>query len=106
MLFRKTGYVYLQHLIVAVHCHTFFYLWSLVEQGWARLVGFWSPGVARSIDFFAFVWALLYPLFMLRRLFGGSWPRTILKTGLLGGVYLFTLGLGLLITAVIVFALA
>ena len=30
-LFRRTGYVYLQHFIVALHYNTFAYLWWLVS---------------------------------------------------------------------------
>ena len=42
---------------------------------------------------------------MLRRLFANAWRWTIIKTGLLGFVYLITLGLGFVATAIILFLL-
>jgi hypothetical protein len=32
-LFRKSGRLYLQHLVMALHFHTFFYLWFMVRDG-------------------------------------------------------------------------
>lgn len=31
-LFRKTKQVYLQHLVLALHFHTFIYLWLMFEK--------------------------------------------------------------------------
>ncbi len=103
VLFRKTGYVYLQHLIIALHFHTFVYLWWLVSRGWGELMGLWSPGFAGLVGFGTWLWMCLYPFLMLRRLFGQSWIRTTLKTFLLAGTYGLTLGGGFLLTAIIVF---
>lgn len=103
VLFRKSRQVYLQHLVIALHYHTFVYLWWLVAHGWTELIGLRSTGLAGLLGFLTGLWMFVYPFRMLRHLFGQSWTKTIIKTFLLAGVYAFTLGLGLLITAAIIF---
>jgi hypothetical protein len=103
VLFRKSGQVYLQHLIVALHFHTFVYLWWLVAHGWHELVGLRSSGLAGLLGFLTGVWMFVYPFRMLRHLFGQSWTKTIIKTFLLAGIYALTLGLALLATAALIF---
>ena len=103
VLFRRTGYVYLQHLIVALHFHTFVYLWWLVATGWEKIAALASPGVGNFLNFGASLWLVAYPVLMLRRLFTQSWRRTILKTMLLGSLYLLTLALGFVLVAFIMF---
>jgi hypothetical protein len=105
VLFRQSGQVYLQHLVLALHFHTFIFLWVLVRNGWGFLAGFAGDSLKGWLIFGCNLWLVLYPLLMLRRLFANSWPKTIVKTGLLGAAYTFTLGLGFLGTAVILFAL-
>ena len=103
LLFRRTGTVYLQHLIVALHFHTFVYLWWLVASGWEKLFGLASPGLGNVVHWLAWLWLIMYPLLMLRRLFAQSWWQTTLKTALLAGLQLVVLGIGFALTAVIVF---
>lgn len=103
VLFRRSGYVYLQHFVVALHYHTFVYLWWVVSRGWVKAVDLGSPGLATFLEFGVWAWILLYPLLMLRRLFGQSWKRTVFKTGLLACAYGFTLMFGFMLTAAIVF---
>jgi len=103
VLFRKSGQVYLQHLILALHFHTFVYLWWLVARGWFELVDLRLPGFAGLLGFLTGAWMFLYPFGMLRRLFGQSWTKTIIKAFLLTGIYALTLGLGLFATAAIIF---
>ena len=105
LLFRHSGQVFLQHLIVALHYHTFVYLWWLVVHGWKELIGWMAPGVANLVGVAAAVWMALYPLLMLRRLFGQSLGRTLVKTAALAVLYGLTLALGFLLTAMIVFVL-
>lgn len=106
VLFRKSGLVYLQHLVVAVHFHTFIYLWVLFRDGWGfvfrELLGA-TP--ARLVFLACNFWMLLYPVLMLRRLFAASWPWAIFKTWLLGLAYGVTLAIAFLATAVILFVL-
>jgi len=103
LLFRHSGQVYLQHLVVALHFHTFIFLWRLVANGWVFLAHLVSPRLAMLLNFSATVWLGLYAFLMLRHLFNNSWPRTIGKTLILALAYGATLGIGLLATATIIF---
>lgn len=92
-LFRQAGQVYLQHLVVALHFHTFLYLFLMFRAGWIGLCrAVHLPLVPDLLSIVAGVWLVLYPFLMFRRLFGQSWVRTFLKTGLLGGLYAASLG--------------
>lgn len=101
-LFRKSGQVYLQHLVVALHFHTFVLLWVLVRNGWGFLGHF--IGIEGAIHFAANLWLVVYPFLMLKYLFRNGWPRTILKTALLACAYTFTLSLAFLATAAAIVA--
>lgn len=103
VLFRKSGQVYLQHLVLAVHFHTFIYLWILFRNGWTALANLPGWGLGGWVNFFATLWLYVYPVVMLRRLFANSWPKTIVKTFILAFVYCLTLSLGFAAMAVVVF---
>jgi hypothetical protein len=104
-LYRKSGLVYLQHLVLALHFHTLILLWSMLKDGWVFLAGFVGTGAAGLVTGLFKVWLLLYPFLMLRHLFDGSWPKTILKTGLLGFIYAITVLIAAAISGFIIFAL-
>ena len=104
VLFRKSGIVYLQHLVVALHFHTFIYVWVMVRNGWSGLTGFMHPGLGGLVEFGCNLWLTLYPFVMLRRLFGNSWKLTIFKTGVLTFTYSLTLTLVFAAAALIILA--
>lgn len=103
-LFRKSGQVYLQHLVVALHYHTFIYLWVLCRDLGVYVVGLPDWGPEGLVAFAANLWLVLYPFLMFRRLFANSWLKTIIKTGLLGMFYFMTLALAFSLTGFIIFA--
>lgn len=100
VLFRKSGQVYLQHLVLSVHFHTFIYLWVLFSRGWTGVAGLPGWGLETWVSFLCNLWLLLYPILMLRRLFANSWPKTVAKALLLTFIYGLTLSLGFFATAV------
>lgn len=102
LLYFRSGQVYLQHLIIALHYHTFVFLWWPVQHGWQDMFHLFSPTLAGFLGFAAWIWAILYPLLMLRRLFRQSWLVTTLKAAVLGVVYGLTIALGFALTAFIV----
>lgn len=104
-LFRKSGLVYLQHLVIALHFHTFIYLWLMFRDGWAFLAGLPAIGLQGWVLFACNLWLALYPLLMLRRLFANSWKLTLFKTGVLAFACFITLGFALAITGLIIIAL-
>jgi hypothetical protein len=103
-LFRKSGQVYLQHLVVALHFHTFIYLWVLCRDLGVYVVGLPDWGPKGLVAFAANLWLVLYPFLMFRRLFANSWLKTIIKTGLLAMFYFMTLALAFSLTGFIIFA--
>jgi len=105
VLFRRnTQVVYLQHLVLALHYHTFIYLWTLLVMavGWVVALPGW--GLEHAVEIAGDLWMLVYPAWMLRRLFGDGWGKTILKTILLAGSYGFLLLTAFAAAAVIVLA--
>jgi hypothetical protein len=102
-LFRRSGLVYLQHLVLALHFHTFIYLWVLCRNGWVSLTGLPGWGLEGVVEFACNLWLYVYPVLMLRRLFAQSWPRTLGKAFVLAFGYGLTLGLGFFVTAVLLF---
>ncbi len=104
-LFRKSGQVYLQHLVLALHFHTFVYLWLLFRDGWQFLGGLAHPTLGALLYRACMLWAVLYPVLMLRRLFHNRWRMTLLKTAVLAAGYSVTLGVTFAITAALLVAL-
>lgn len=102
LLYRKSGQVYLQHLIIALHFHTFIFLWAMFREGWADFFGLLNFTTVRGwLILAANCWIVVYPLLMLRRLFGQSWVRTVVKTLALTFAYILTLALAFFTTGVI-----
>ena len=101
-LFRKSGRLYLQHLVMSLHFHTFFYLWFMLRDGWVFLTGFVSEGLAGWLQFGCNLWFVIYPVFMLRHLFANSWPRTLVKSAVLTAAYAFTIGVAFMATVAVI----
>lgn len=106
LLFRKAqDVVYLKHLVLALHFHTFIYLWLLFSRGAEWLVGLPGWGLQGWVAFASSLWLMVYPFLMLRRLFGNGWLKTIVKTMLLAVMHLTVLSLAIAATAFLIFAL-
>ncbi len=101
-LFRKSGLVYLQHLVMALHFHTFIYLWLLTSKGWSLLVSIPSETLGGLVSFFCGLWLMVYPFIMLKHMFSNSWVLTITKTLILSFVYMMTLVTAFIVTAVLI----
>lgn len=98
VLFRKTGLVYLQHLVLALHFHTFAYLYWMFIDGWRRAAGLISPGFGQIMAVAAALYAIAYFYLSLKRVFRESGLRTFVKSGVLFFGYWLTLGLAALVT--------
>lgn len=103
-LMLKLAYVfkkrlYMEHLIVALHSHSFLcaaMLLALVLDAlstWSEPVG-WLSGTLGWLEVALLVWMPLYLLLMQKRVYGQGWPMTLLKYGVLGTGYLFLVSLG------------
>jgi hypothetical protein len=103
VLFRKSGHVYLQHLVLALHFHTFIYLFQPVRTGWVELGSFVHlDGV---ISFAAGIWLAVYPFVMFRRLFGTGWWATIWRTLTVALAYWCILCLAFVGTIMLIFVM-
>lgn len=106
ILFRKAAdMVYLKHLVLALHFHTFIYLWQLLAKGASWVVALPGWGLENLVALLAGLWLVAYPFLMFRRLFGNSWQRTIVKTVALALAYGGLLTGTILATAALIFSL-
>lgn len=92
LFYRRQGY-YFDHLVFSLYYHAFaflsFSILFLIEQSNA-----WVPTyVSRPVAFAVVAWLLLYLPIALRRVYGGSWPMTLMKVAGLGVVYFGSAGI-------------
>jgi hypothetical protein len=92
LLFRRRQRYYLHHLLHALHLHVFAYL----ALGVAILLAWPGSAVLRVAGELVPVAIPIHVLVSFRRMHGESWWATVLKTGVLCGVY----GLLLLVSVV------
>lgn len=99
--------LYMEHLIVALHSHSFISLalmlvllfswlqeWVAPDGGFLRGVFGWAIGLTSA-------WIPVYLLLMQKRVYGQGWLMTLVKYGVLGLCYSVLLGFGL-VAAVLV----
>jgi hypothetical protein len=97
-LFKRR--LYMEHMIVALHSHSFLCLSLLVIVGLVQLSGAVEEiGVLRALVAVAVAaaggWIPIYLLLMQRRVYRQNWFLTILKYGVLGICYVVLLSFGL-----------
>jgi hypothetical protein len=102
VLFRRSGRLYLQHLVMVVHFHTFLFLWFMLRDGWGFLAGLPGWGLENWITRLCNLWLAAYPVLMLRRVFGNPWGLTLAKTAVLGLTYALTLGVVFILAGVVI----
>ncbi|WP_176223800.1 DUF3667 domain-containing protein [Marivirga sericea] len=91
LLFFKKQY-YVEHLIHGLHLHSFaYFIYGLV----ILLVSLFTISEGWVI-FLSFLWVSSYTLFSIKRLYGNSWLKSILKFFVLGFVYFSLLLFGTL----------
>lgn len=106
VLYRRGGLHYLQHLILSVHLHTFVFLWWLVAFGWVKVIGLWSDSIADLAGLAAAIYVFYYFYATLRRVFGGSRLRILLKGTFVGACYTLVLTFAMGVTVVVAGLLA
>ncbi|MBC2606696.1 DUF3667 domain-containing protein [Pelagicoccus albus] len=102
LLFRKRGYVLLEHVVIAMQLLTFAMLWTLLSAALTWAISLASTETANVIEHVLPIWILIYPILAFRRIFELSWTKAILVNLLLFPLFnaLFAVG------AVLVLALA
>jgi len=86
VLFVGSGRYYIEHLVFALHFHSFCFVALLVPALVSR----------EQVGLIAMIWILVYLLVALRRVYGQSWPRSVAKYVALVASYGMLLGLGML----------
>ncbi|MBX3726079.1 MAG: DUF3667 domain-containing protein [Xanthomonadales bacterium] len=103
-LFKRR--LYAEHLLVALHSHSFIALALLLAMALSALGGVWAdlpvlPTLARSLAIALLVWIPVNLLLTQKRVYGQGWPLTLLKFLFVGIVYQVLLVLGLLLTVLL-----
>jgi hypothetical protein len=99
-LFKRR--LYMEHLIVALHSHSFIslalilvLLFAWLQEWLAPSPGAWNTVFGWGIGLTS-AWIPVYLLLMQKRVYGQGWVMTLLKFGVLGICYSVLLGIGLL----------
>ncbi len=99
--------MYMEHLIVALHSHSFISLaltlvisFSWLRDWLAPDPGFWNGLLGWAMGLTA-CWIPVYLLLMQKRVYGQGWPMTLIKYGVLGISYTVLLSLGLVAAVLI-----
>ena len=103
-LFKRR--LYMEHLIVALHSHSFICLSLLVGIGIAYLAGAaqgvpWLHGLLRFAFALSCIWVPVYLFLMQKRVYRQGWIMTTLKFLTIGFCYIFLLTFGMLATIVV-----
>jgi hypothetical protein len=94
--------LYMEHLIVALHSHSFISLaltlvltFRWLQEWLAPGTGFWNGAFGWAMGLTSF-WIPVYLLLMQKRVYGQGWPMTLIKFGVLGLCYSVLLSIGLI----------
>jgi len=103
-LFKRR--LYMEHLIVALHSHSFICLSLIVAIALGKLET-WTfglgalPGLFKWMLIAACAWVFLYLLLMQKRVYQQGWIMTVLKFGFVGIAYTILLSLGMAATFIV-----
>ncbi|SDK52519.1 DUF3667 domain-containing protein [Microbulbifer yueqingensis] len=104
LFYLYRGWLYMEHVIVALHSHAFLFL-GLVLLTLLSSLEEWLEGslpLAASLAGWLFValsvWIPLYLLLMQKRVYGQGWPVTIIKFSLFGLIYSYLLVVAVVFT--------
>ena len=104
ILYLRQGRFYIEHLVYALHIHSFFYLAVLVisfsEMGMKRWLPAWQ-----ALTWILWIAVVVQVFLSIRQVYRQSWFMTTFKFFFGGFIYLFVLVVALVITAVATFAL-
>ncbi|SNS63283.1 Protein of unknown function [Belliella buryatensis] len=93
LLYIRSDYYFVEHLIHALHLHTFAYLIYGIGILLIQFLQFNSEWVIGL----AFIWVSIYTYVSFKKIYRQGWFKTFLKFFLLGHIYVFFLSIGLMI---------
>jgi hypothetical protein len=96
LLYIRRDYFYSEHLVFSIYSYNFFFLAGSLQM----LIGLvpWLEWLATLLGF----WIVFYLLFAMKRMYGQSWGKTILKFSIFFFTFSIVLGLGFGISAFMV----
>ena len=86
LFYRKQGY-YIDHLVFSLYYHAFVFLVFAALFLSGRTLTWVPDPPVRVVQWSLIAWLVAYLPVALRRVYGGSWPKTVLKVIGLGGLY-------------------
>jgi hypothetical protein len=97
-LFKRR--LYMEHLIVALHSHSFIAAAVILVMGLSFLIGLvpadgFVAGLLGWLRGLTLAWIPLYLLIMQKRVYGQGWPMTLAKYGVLGLCYTILLSIAM-----------
>ena len=87
LLFWRGPWRYLEHLILAIHLHSFAFLWIMVVSGYTQLAGLAWPTAAAVRGWLGFFYAVFYFFAALRHTLGAPRWTTLWKGTMLAASY-------------------
>ncbi|MGI8891575.1 MAG: DUF3667 domain-containing protein [Chthoniobacterales bacterium] len=105
ILYLRQGRFYIEHLVYALHIHSFFYIAVLLTVFSAVAAKHWAPALEGAV-LWVFILAIVAQVFVsIRQVYRQSWLMSSFKFFFGGFVYLFVIALALSITAFATIAL-
>ncbi len=97
LVFFRHHFAYLEHLIVALNLQTFTFLWLTIVSGFGNLLALVIPSLEESFMDLFFIWFLICPIIVFRKVFEVGYFKAILKSILVGLIYSTFLLFGLVV---------
>ena len=105
ILYIRKGRFYIEHLVYALHIHSFFYFAVLIMVFGAMAAGRWVPGLRAPLIFILLLAMIVQVFLSIRQVYGQGWFMTTFKFFFGGFLYFFVLAAALVLTAIATFAL-
>lgn len=103
LVFWRGGLNYLQHLVLALHLHSFFFLFSLAKNGWVGLFSLVSSAAGNLLALGCNLYILAYLYFALRAVFGDGYSGKgiVLRSSAVAMGYSLVLMIAALFTVIV-----
>jgi hypothetical protein len=100
LFYRSQGY-YIEHLVFSLHYHAFVFSALAIRFVFGHLDDWMWPWLRISIGLVMFGWVAVYLPLALRRVYDGSWPKTLAKVVGLGFVYSWLMIFSMIVMTII-----
>lgn len=98
ILYLRQGRYYIEHLVYALHIHSFFYIASLLIFFAGIAAKRWFPALDEPLSSILWLAIVVQLLRSIRQVYGQSWGMTTFKFFFGGAIYFFVLILALAVT--------